>query len=180
MGSALETLCGQAYGANQHYMLGVFTQRAMLVLLALSTLLAVIWFYTAAILVAFGQDPDISLEAGKFNRWMIPGIFAYAILQCLNRFLQTQNIVIPMMLSSGFAAFFHIFVCWLLVFGIGLGSRGAALANSISYWVNVVLMGLFIKFSSSCAKTWTGFSREAFSGILSFLKLAIPSAIMIW
>nr|GMD18481.1 protein DETOXIFICATION 16-like isoform X1 [Ipomoea batatas] len=179
MGSALETLCGQAYGANEHHLLGVFTQRAILVLLALATLLAFIWFYTAAILVALGQDRDISLEAGQYNRWMIPGIFAYAILQCLNRFLQTQNIVIPMMLSSGFAALFHVLVCWLLVFGIGLGSRGAALANSISYWVNVALMGLFIKFSSSCSKTWTGFSREAFSGILGFLKLAIPSAIMI-
>ena len=42
MGSALETLCGQAYGAKQYHMLGVHTQRAMLTLLALSIPLATI------------------------------------------------------------------------------------------------------------------------------------------
>ncbi|KAL8491623.1 hypothetical protein ACS0TY_023281 [Phlomoides rotata] len=30
MGSALETLCGQAYGAEQHRMLGIYTQRAII------------------------------------------------------------------------------------------------------------------------------------------------------
>ncbi|OIT38385.1 protein detoxification 16 [Nicotiana attenuata] len=179
MGSALETLCGQAYGAKQYHMLGIYTQRAMLVLLVLSILLLLIWFNTSVILIACGQDPDISAEAGQFNRWMIPGLFAYGILQCLDRFLQTQNIVMPMMLTSGFTALFHILICWIFVFKIGLGSKGAALANAISYWVNVFLLAGYIEFSPACRKTWTGFSKEALHDILDFLKLAIPSAIMI-
>ncbi|WMV22847.1 hypothetical protein MTR67_016232 [Solanum verrucosum] len=156
MGSALETLCGQAYGAKQYHMLGIYTQRAMLVLLSLSILLLLIWFNTSTILIACGQDRDISNEAGQFNRWMIPGLFAYGILQCLNRFLQTQNIVMPMMLTSGFTALLHILICWLFVFKIDLGIKGAALANAISYWIN-----------------------EALDDILDFIKLAIPSAVMI-
>ncbi|KAK6122389.1 hypothetical protein DH2020_043899 [Rehmannia glutinosa] len=179
MGSALETLCGQAYGAKQYHMLGVYTQRAILTLLVLSIGLAVIWYHTSFILVTFGQDKDISAGAGEFNRWMIPGLFAYGILQCLVRFLQTQNIVLPMMVISGMTAIFHIFMCWIFVFKIKLGSRGAALANGISYWINVLCLALYIKFSTACAKSFTGFSREAFNGILSFLRLAIPSAIMI-
>ncbi|CAL5396657.1 unnamed protein product [Camellia sinensis] len=179
MGSAMETLCGQAYGAKQYHMLGVHTQRAMLTLVALSLPLALIWFYTSTILVAFGQDHEISMEAGKFNRWMIPSLFAYALLQCLNRFLQTQNIVIPMMVSSGVTALFHILICWVFVFEIELGSKGAALANAISNWVNVLLLAIYVKFSPACMKTWTGFSREALHDILSFLKLAFPSATMI-
>ncbi|KAI5677277.1 hypothetical protein M9H77_08227 [Catharanthus roseus] len=179
MGSALETLCGQSYGAKEYHMLGIYTQRGMFVLLVLSIFLAVIWFYTGDILIAFGQDEEISTEAGKFNCAMIPGLFAYALLQCINRFLQTQNIVLPMMLSSGIAALFHILICWLLVFKTGFQSRGAALANAISYWINVVLLAIYIKFSSDCKKTWTGFSKEAFYDTLNFLKLAIPSAVMI-
>nr|XP_010319397.2 protein DETOXIFICATION 16-like [Solanum lycopersicum] len=179
MGSALETLCGQAYGAKQHHMLGIYTQRAMLVLLSLSILLLLIWFNTSTILIACGQDRDISNEAGQFNRWMIPGLFAYGILQCLNRFLQTQNIVMPMMLTSGFTALSHILICWIFVFKIGLGSKGAALANAISYWINVFLLAGYVKFSPACRKTWTGFSKEALDDILDFIKLAIPSAVMI-
>ncbi|KAL2542461.1 MATE efflux family protein [Abeliophyllum distichum] len=179
MGSALETLAGQAYGAKQYHMPGIYTQRAILILLSFSIPLAFIWFYTSIILITLGQDQDISVGAGVFNRWMIPGLFAYGILQCLNRFLQTQNTVVPMMISSGIAALLHIIVCWLFVFKIELGIIGAALANAISYWINVLLLALYIKFSPACSKTFLGFSREAFDNLLGFLKLAIPSAIMI-
>ncbi|KAL0408919.1 UNVERIFIED_CONTAM: protein DETOXIFICATION 16 [Sesamum radiatum] len=179
MGSALETLCGQAYGAKQYHMLGVYTQRAILILLAVSIALAVIWYHTSFLLVSLGQDEDISAGAGEFNRWMIPGLFAYGILQCLIRFLQAQNNVVPMMISSGMTAIIHVFMCWLFLFKMKLGSRGAALANAVSYWINVLFLAVYIKFSTACAESFTGFSREAFEDILSFLRLAIPSAIMI-
>ncbi|PRQ40239.1 putative multi antimicrobial extrusion protein [Rosa chinensis] len=179
MGSALETLCGQAYGAKRYHMLGVHMQRGILTLLAVSIPLALIWFYTSTILIAFGQDHEISNEAGTFNRWMMPSLFAYSLLQCLNRFLQTQNNVFPMMISSGITAFLHIIICWALCFKFGLGSKGAALAISISYWVNVLLLASYVMFSPVCKNTWTGFTKEALHDILSFIKLAIPSAIMI-
>lgn len=180
MASALETLCGQAYGAKQYHMLGVHMQRGMLTLVVVSMPLALIWFYTSTILIALGQDHEISKEAGTFNRWMIPSLFAYSLLQCLNRFLQTQNNVFPMMISSGITAFLHIIVCWALCFKVGLGSKGAALAISISNWVNLLLLASYVIFSPVCKNTWTGFSKEALHDILSFIKLAIPSAIMIW
>lgn len=180
MGSALETLCGQAYGAKQYHMLGIHTQRAMLSLLATAIPLSLIWFYTAPILTFFGQNPVISNEAGTFNRWMIPSLFAYALLQCLNRFLQTQSIVIPMVMISGFTALLHVPVCWVLVFGLGMGSRGAAVANGVSNWLNVILMAVYVKLSPDFLKTWTGFSREGLDDVVGFLKLAVPSAIMIW
>ncbi|KAK7358171.1 hypothetical protein VNO77_00095 [Canavalia gladiata] len=180
MASALDTLCGQSYGAKQHHMLGIHMQRAMLVLMIISIHLAFIWANTRSILIALGQDPELSAEAGQYARLMIPSLFAYGLLQCLNRFLQTQNIVFPMMFSSGVTTLLHIFICWTLVFKSGLGNRGAAIANAISYWINVLILTLYVKFSPSCSKTWTGFSKEAFHGIPSFLRLAIPSAFMVW
>lgn len=155
-------------------------QRAMLTLTVLSIPLACIWFYTTTIFIFLGQDQEISIGAGTFMRWMIPSLFAYGLLQCLNRFLQTQNIVVPMMIISGVTALVHIFLCWVLVFKLGLEIRGAALANTISNWMNVVLMGMYVKLSPACKHTWTGFSKEAMNDLLSFLKLAVPSAIMIW
>ncbi|KAF8022560.1 hypothetical protein BT93_F0159 [Corymbia citriodora subsp. variegata] len=179
MASALDTFCGQSYGARQFHMLGIHMQRAMFILLLVSIPLAFIWANTRIILEAVGQQADIAEEAGTYARYMIPSLFAYGLLQCLVKFLQTQNIVFPMMLSSGIATLLHIFICWLLVMKTGLGSRGAALANSISYWLNVLLLVIYVKFSSSCSKTWTGFSKEAFHNILTFLRLSIPSAVMV-
>ncbi|KAI3885370.1 hypothetical protein MKW92_006949 [Papaver armeniacum] len=178
MGSALDTLCGQSYGAKQFRMLGIHMQRAMFVLSLVSIPLAFVWANVGQILLAVGQDPEISFEAGVYARFMIPSIFAYGLLQCEVRFLQTQSIVFPMMISSAITAVLHILVCWVLVFKTGLGFRGAAMANAISYWINTLLLALYIKFSNTCKRTWTGFSKEALQDIPNFMRLAIPSAVM--
>ena len=64
MASALETLCGQAYGAKQYHMLGVYLQRSWLILLAFAVLLAPTFIFSAQLLVALGQTAELSLEAG--------------------------------------------------------------------------------------------------------------------
>nr|CAD1838201.1 unnamed protein product [Ananas comosus var. bracteatus] len=62
MGSALDTLCGQSFGAKQYHMLGIHMQRAMLVLMLVSVPLAVIWAYTGQFLVLCGQDVEIATK----------------------------------------------------------------------------------------------------------------------
>ncbi|KAH1234135.1 Protein DETOXIFICATION 16 [Glycine max] len=179
MASSLDTFCGQSYGAKQYHMLGIHLQRAMFTLMIVSIPLAIIWANTRSILTFLGQDPEIAAEAGSYARFMLPSLFAYGLLLCLNRFLQTQNIVFPMMCSSAITTLLHVLICWILVFKSGLGNRGAAVANSISYWLNVTILSLYVMFSPSCAKSWTGFSKEALHNIPSFVRLAIPSAVML-
>lgn len=180
MGSALDTLCGQAYGANQYYLLGIYMQRAIFVLLVTTIPLSLVWAYMGSILLCLGQDPEISMEAQLYARWLIPSLFAYGALQCNVKFLQSQNIVFPMVISSGITTLVHILVCWFLVFKSGLGSNGAALSIAISYWINVLLLMIYIKFSPTCKKTWIGLSKEAFRDVIDFLRLAVPSAVMVW
>ncbi|KAF2311462.1 hypothetical protein GH714_023254 [Hevea brasiliensis] len=122
MGSALETFCGQAYEAQQYHMLGVYMQRAMLVLVLTSIPISLIWHFTGQIFISLKQDPQISIRSGIYARWLIPAIVPYGLLQCQLRFLQTQNIVWPLVLR---------------------------------------------------------FSRTGTKNLLSFLKLGIPSALMV-
>ncbi|KAE8694212.1 hypothetical protein F3Y22_tig00110785pilonHSYRG00022 [Hibiscus syriacus] len=179
MSTALDTLCGQSYGAKQYWMMGIHMQRAMVIMVMVSIPLSIIWINTGPILLFLGQDHDISMAAGEYAGFMVPSVFAYGLLQCLVKFLQTQNIVFPMMICSGITTLFHILICWVMVFKSDLGFRGAALAASVSNWINVLLLFFYVKLSPSCAKTWSGFSREAFLNIFTFLRLAIPSATMV-
>ncbi|XP_058727678.1 protein DETOXIFICATION 16-like [Vicia villosa] len=181
MASALDTLCGQSYGAKQYHMLGIHTQRAMFILMIAAIPLAIIWANTRSILILLGQDPEISTEAGNYAKSMVPCLFADGLLQCLYRFLQTQNIVFPMMFCAVVTTLLHIPLCWIMVYKFGLGGRGAAIAISMSFWLNVIILSLYIKFSPSCKNTWHGFSKEALAlnKIPIFLKLAIPSALMV-
>ncbi|RVW79663.1 Protein detoxification 16 [Vitis vinifera] len=181
MGSALDTFCGQSFGAKQYHMLGVHKQRAMVVLLLVSIPVAFIWNNTGHILASLGQDPEISAEAGLYAHFMIPSIFAIALLQCHIRFLQAQNNVVPMMITTGFTTLLHTLTCWMLVFKSGLGNKGAALANAISYWINVLLLAIYVRISPSCKKTWTGFSKEALHDIsCSFICLVSWNSLEIW
>ncbi|PNT77641.1 protein DETOXIFICATION 16 isoform X3 [Brachypodium distachyon] len=179
MSSSLDTLCGQAFGAKQYHLLGMYKQRAVLVLTLVSVVVAVIWAYTCQILLFFRLDPEIAMGAGSYIRWLTPALFVYGPLQCHVRFLQTQNIVLPVMLSAGVMALSHVLVCWLLVYKLDLGNNGAALANTISYLANLLVLALYVRLSQSCKNTWTGLSTEAFRDILSFMRLAVPSALMV-
>ncbi|KAI8023967.1 Protein DETOXIFICATION 12 [Camellia lanceoleosa] len=179
MASALETLCGQAYGAQQYQKLGTQTQTAILCLIIVCIPLSLIWIYMGKILILIGQDPLISHEAGKFTTWLIPSLFAYAIIQPLTRYFQMQSLTVPMLISSCATVVFHIPLCWVLVFKSGLDNLGGALAIGISSWLNVIFLILYMNYSSACAKTRVPVSIELFRGVGEFFSFAVPSAVMI-
>ncbi|XP_056165821.1 protein DETOXIFICATION 12-like [Syzygium oleosum] len=179
MASALETLCGQAYGAQQYQKLGTHTYTAIFSLTLVCVPLSFLWFYMGKLLVLMGQDPLISREAGRFIVWLVPAIFAYAALQPLVRYFQTQSLTTPMLIGSCATLCLHVPLCWVLVFKSGLHNLGAALALGISYWLNVIFLGLYMTFSSACRKTRVPVSMEIFRGIPEFFQFAVPSAVML-
>lgn len=180
MGCALETLCGQAFGAKNYPMVGIYLQRGMLVLFLTSIPVAVVWCNMTTILIALGQNPEIATKSGEYAFFLIPSLFAYAAIQPLVKFLQAQSLVFVMSISSlTTLCFFHIPLCYLTIFKLGVGFHGAAIATSISNWVNVAILATYVKMSPHCKNTWTGFSRAAFHDLRSLFTLAIPSAIMV-
>ncbi|XP_058769453.1 protein DETOXIFICATION 12-like [Vicia villosa] len=179
MASGLETTCGQAYGAKQYQRIGMQTYTAIFSLLLVCLPLSFIWINIENILVFTGQDPLIAHEAGRFTIWLLPALFAYAILQPLVRYFQIQSLLFPMLLSSCVTLVVHIPLCWALVFKTGLNNIGGAIAMSISIWLNVIFLALYMRFSSLCAKTRAPISMELFQGIWEFFRFAIPSAVMV-
>ena len=180
MSCALETQCGQAYGAQQYRKFGVQIYTAIVSLTLACLPLTLLWVYLGKLLIILGQDPLISQEAGKFALCMVPALFAYATLQSLVRFFFMQSLISPLVISSSITLCFHVAFSWLMVFKSGLGNIGAAFSISTSYWLNVILLGLYMKFSTQCEKTRVPISMELFHGIGEFIRYAIPSAGMIW
>ncbi|XP_047048404.1 protein DETOXIFICATION 12-like [Lolium rigidum] len=179
LASGLETMCGQAYGAEQYHKLSLYTYRSIIVLLFVSVPIAILWVLIPDVLPLLGQEPQIASEAGKYALWLIPGLIAFSVAQCFSKFLQCQSLIFPMVLSSLITLSVFIPLCWFMVYKVGMGNAGAALSVSICDWVEVTVLGLYIKFSPSCEKTRAPFSWEAFRGIGSYMRLAVPSALMI-
>ncbi|XP_047973976.1 protein DETOXIFICATION 12-like [Salvia hispanica] len=179
MASALETISGQAFGAQQYEKIGTQTYTAIVSLILVCIPVSILWVNVESVLKLAGQDPRISYEAGKLIMWLIPTLFAYAFLQPLIRYYQMQSLIRPMLVSSCITLCFHVPFCWVLVFKSGLGSVGGAVALDLSLWLNVAVLSLYMRYSPHCAQTRSPFSMEIFGGMRVFFKFAIPSATMI-
>ncbi|CAF2173647.1 hypothetical protein HID58_026598 [Brassica napus] len=179
MASAVQTVCGQAYGARQYSSMGIICQRAMVLHLAAAVLLTFLYWYSGPILKAMGQTVAIAHEGQVFARGMIPQIYAFALACPMQRFLQAQNIVNPLAYMSLGVFLLHTLLTWLVTNVLDFGLLGAALILSLSWWLLAAVNGLYIVMSPSCRETWTGFSARALTGIWPYLKLTVASAVML-
>ncbi|KAF5729046.1 hypothetical protein HS088_TW21G01203 [Tripterygium wilfordii] len=179
MGSAVETLCGQAYGANKYDMLGLYLQRSTVLLTVTALPVTLIYVFSKPILILLGESPEISSAAALFVYGLIPQIFAYAANFPIQKFLQSQSIINPSAYISLAALVLHLVLTWLAVFVLDWGLLGAALVLSLSWWVIVVAQFVYILISPRCKHTWKGFSLHAFTGLWGFFKLSAASAVML-
>ncbi|XP_022950624.1 protein DETOXIFICATION 27-like isoform X1 [Cucurbita moschata] len=178
MASALETLCGQAYGAKKHYMLGVYLQRSWMVLFICCVLLLPALVFASSILKVIGEPDDLADLAGVLARWLIPLHFSLAFYFPLQRFLQSQVKARAIMWVAMVGLAVHVAASWVFVGLLKMGVVGIAVACNISWWVLPIGLMAYTT-CGGCPNTWTGFSVEALTGLWDFLKLSAASGVML-
>ncbi|XP_009789598.1 protein DETOXIFICATION 27-like isoform X2 [Nicotiana sylvestris] len=178
MASALETLCGQAFGAKKHHMLGIYMQRSWIVLFLCCFLLLPLYIFATPILRALGQPDDVAELSGVVALWFIPLHFSFAFQFPIQRFLQSQLKTAVLAWVSLAVLAIHTVVSWLFVYKLNLGIVGAAVALDISWWL--LFIGLFwYTACGGCPETWSSFSTQAFSGLWEFIRLSAASGVML-
>ncbi|CAD5186345.1 unnamed protein product [Musa acuminata subsp. malaccensis] len=178
MASALETLCGQAYGAKKHHMLGVYLQRSWIVLFGCAVLLLPVYIMATPLLELMGEPAELAREAGRVCIWIIPMHLSFAFLFPLNRFFQSQLKNSVSAVTSGLVLAVHIFLSWLVVYKLDQGLRGAALTLCFSWWLQVLGQFAYVA-CGRCPETWKGFSMDAFLELWEFVKLSAASGVML-
>ncbi|XP_037494253.1 protein DETOXIFICATION 34 [Jatropha curcas] len=177
MGSALETLCGQAFGAGQIYLLGVYMQRSWIILFVACFFLLPLYVYATPILKLLGIETDIAELAGRFTIQVIPQMFSLAVNFPTQKFLQSQSKV-GVLAWIGFAALIiHIGILYLFIIVFEWGLAGAAAAYDMSAWGIALAQVVYVV--GWCKDGWRGLSWLAFKDIWGFVRLSIASAVMI-
>ncbi|CAN8268665.1 unnamed protein product [Cochlearia groenlandica] len=179
LSGALETLCGQGFGAKSYRMLGIHLQSSCIVTFIFTVLISIFWFFTESVFGLLRQDPNISKQAAIYMKYQAPGLLAYGFLQNIIRFCQTQSIVTPLVIFSLVPLVLNIGIAYVLVYLAGFGFIGAPIATSISLWIAFLSLGTYVIRSDKFKDTWTGFSLESFRFIVINLTLSIPSAAMV-
>uniref|UniRef100_A0A1J3DKU5 Protein DETOXIFICATION n=1 Tax=Noccaea caerulescens TaxID=107243 RepID=A0A1J3DKU5_NOCCA len=178
MSSATETLCGQAYGAKQYHMMGIYLQRSWIVDIFTATLFVPFIVFAGPILRLLGQDIEITNTVDEIYPWVIPYLYSIVFTMTMQMYLQAQmkNAIIGVLATL--ALVLDIAVTWWCVRVMEMGIHGALLGLNISSW-SVVIADFVYVFGGWCPHTWTGFSTAAFVDLAPMLKLSISSGFML-
>ncbi|KAL2658130.1 hypothetical protein AAZV13_03G005000 [Glycine max] len=176
MGTALSTLCGQAYGAKEYGMMGVYIQRSWIVLSLTALCLLPLLIFAIPILTLLDQDETIAQVAGTISLWSIPVLFSFIVSFTTQTFLQSQSKNIIIAFLAAFSIVIHVFLSWLLTMKFKLGIAGAMTSTSLALWIPNIGQLIFIT-CGWCYDTskWKGFSFLAFKDLWPVVKLSLSS-----
>ncbi|KMT19766.1 hypothetical protein BVRB_1g008230 [Beta vulgaris subsp. vulgaris] len=178
MASALETLCGQAFGARKLYMLGVYMQRSWIVLFLCCFLLLPFYVFATPILKLVGEPDDVAELSGVVALWLIPLHFSFAFVFPVQRFLQSQLKTAIIAWVSFLAFVIHVIMSWLLVYVFNLGIIGLCITLNVSWWILFFGEMAYVAWGG-CPDTWSGLSWQAFTELWEFVKLSAASGVML-
>jgi len=137
MCAALDTLCSQAYGAKSYLLVGLYCQRAMLILSICCVIFGSVWWNTSFILnYVLGIDKDTAELAGLWSRIMIIGLWPAIMFEVLRKFLQCQQLYWPIVVSMGLSGVFNILSGYIFTHFFKFGLSGCAYAFVLSQWIS--------------------------------------------
>ncbi|KAL3647257.1 hypothetical protein CASFOL_008225 [Castilleja foliolosa] len=140
--TGVEPICGQAFGAKNFKLLHKTLVMSISLLLATSIPVALLWLNVDSILIRFGQQHDIAIVAKTYLIYLLPDLVITSFICPLKTYLSTQNITVPIMITSTLAVVLHIPVNVLLSRAFGL--KGISMAVWVSDFLAASLLGLYV------------------------------------
>ncbi|GAX82606.1 hypothetical protein CEUSTIGMA_g10032.t1 [Chlamydomonas eustigma] len=180
---AMETFCGQAYGAKKYQTVGVVLQRALILTTLFNLFMVAFWGQAEWLMIAMGQDPDIAKAAGHFTVLLAPALIMDGVDQCCRRYLAAQSVVQPQMFITVMATLLTPLFLWYFILSCDWGFYGAAVAWNCVQGTSASGLVCYILYFNSQQdpnkKTWGGWSRECFAEWGVYTRVALPSIVMI-
>ncbi|KAL3647258.1 Protein DETOXIFICATION 56 [Castilleja foliolosa] len=140
--SGMEPVCGQAFGAKNFKLLHKTLVMSISLLLVTSVPVAFLWLNVDAILIRFGQQHDIAIVAKTYLIYMLPDLVITSFLCPLKAYLSTQNITVPIMITSTLAVILHVPINIFLSRAFGL--KGISMAVWVTDFMVASLLGLYV------------------------------------
>ncbi|XP_028632401.1 multidrug and toxin extrusion protein 1 [Grammomys surdaster] len=179
LSSACDTLISQTFGSQNLKHVGVILQRGTLILLLCCFPCWALFINTEQILLLFRQDPDVSRLTQTYVMIFIPALPVTFLYTLQVKYLLNQGIVLPQIMTGIAANLVNALANYLFLYQLHLGVMGSALANTISQFALAILLFLYILWRGLHQATWGGWSWECLQDWESFLRLAIPSMLML-
>ena len=188
--TAIDTIGSTSFtGSKNPHDLGVILQRAFIILGLFYIPVAILWIFSEPVLLALGQDAQISRDSAKFLSCLIPGGIGYIYFEALKKYLQAQGTFsTPALLCYPFSNWLseimrpgtyvllitsplNAGLNFLLVYTFKWGLLGAPIATGISYWLSFLLLLSYARFVRGW-ESWGGWSKKCLHNMGTFARLA--------
>jgi MATE family multidrug resistance protein len=178
----LDPIISRAHGAGDGARCGRAFQAGLVLSLALSLPVALLWLYTEDVLVGLGQERELARLAASFVHAQIPSIPFFLGSTALSRYLQNREHVRQTVVVTIVANLVNALAAWALIYGeLGaprLGVFGAGLATNLTRIASTLTLVAWARAFRLHAGAWVPWSRSAFSlaGQWEILRYGVPIA----
>ncbi len=174
----LDPFFSQAHGRRDVEQLGLMLQRGVVLALIMVLPLAGLWTFTEPFLELSGASTELSRAGGGYAHSRMAGIPAFLLFVVVRGWLQGRGLMRPAMWVVLAANLFNILANWALIFGhLGfpaMGVEGAGYATSVTQWVMLILLVIFVRVFHLERGGWTGLRRDATGGLGKVMKQGLP------
>ncbi|XP_026874547.2 multidrug and toxin extrusion protein 1 isoform X1 [Electrophorus electricus] len=179
LASACDTLISQTYGSNNLKRVGVILQRGILILLLACFPCWAILVNTEAILLAVKQSPRVASLSQLYVKIFMPSLPAVFMYQLQAKYLQNQGIIWPQVIAGAAGNILNALINYIFLYLLNLGIPGSAAANSISQCALAMFLYIYIRWKGLHKATWDGWSWDCLQEWGAFIRLALPSMLML-
>ncbi|XP_028255897.1 multidrug and toxin extrusion protein 1-like isoform X2 [Parambassis ranga] len=174
-----DTLISQTYGSGNLKRVGVILQRGVLILLLACFPCWAVLINTEPLLLAVRQSPEVARLSQLYVNIFMPALPAAFMYQLQGRYLQNQGIIWPQVITGAIGNILNAVINYVFLFPLEMGVAGSAAANAITQYVLVVILYIYICLKGLHKATWGGWSLDCLQEWGPFVKLAIPSMLML-
>uniref|UniRef100_A0A8C5DUA5 Multidrug and toxin extrusion protein n=1 Tax=Gouania willdenowi TaxID=441366 RepID=A0A8C5DUA5_GOUWI len=190
LGLACDTLISQTFGGKNLLRVGGILQRGIIILLLFCLPCWALLINAQAILLCMGQDPEVARIAQLYIMAFLPAVpvsfiykfthgvllFVYSLVVCCC--LCFQGIILPQFYTAVLANIANVLTNYVFLHWLNLGVSGSAAANTLSQIYICIFLFAYIRWKKLHEATWGGWSADSLQEWGSYMRLAIPSALM--
>ncbi|TKV90061.1 hypothetical protein SEVIR_9G003400v4 [Setaria viridis] len=172
---AMEPICGQAHGARNFGLLRRTLLMATVMLLAASVPIALLWLRVDAVLLRFGQQPDIAATARTYVLCLLPDLAVTSFLNPLKAYLSSQEVTLPPLFAAALGLALHIPLT--LCLSRTMGIRGVAAAVCLSDLAVAAMIAAYVlahELQAGRRRSTTTTTCSSTLTWLGLLRLALP------
>ncbi|XP_039613167.1 multidrug and toxin extrusion protein 1-like isoform X1 [Polypterus senegalus] len=179
LASVCDTLISQTYGSGNLKRVGIILQRGILILMLSCFPCWAFLINTESLLRLAQQNPEVIRLTQMYVKIFMPSLPAVFLYQLQGRYLQNQGIIWPQVITGVAGNIVNALINYIFLFVLNLGVAGSAWANTISQFSLAVFLYSYIRWKNLHVETWSGWSQECLQEWGSFMRLAIPSMLML-